>query len=115
MADLSGVKVGDVLWYQPMDTRYAGREITVTKVGRKYAYFEHWNRFGLDNGLHRSAGNSTRGRVYANKSIREAEASLERAWSSFRNDFQGCYTPPAGATIDNINQARALLGLGGDQ
>jgi hypothetical protein len=111
MADLSGVKVGDVLWYQPSDTRYKGHEITVTKVGRKYAYFEHNSRFSLDKGIHDCPGYSPLGRVYADRTIREAEAALASAWLSLRKDFDCRWKPPEGVTTEAIQQARALLGL----
>lgn len=34
-------KVGDKLWFVPGDNRRDGREITVTKIGKKYFYADY--------------------------------------------------------------------------
>jgi hypothetical protein len=113
MADLSGVKVGDVLWYQPTDTRYKGHEITVTKVEGDYAYYcgHKSDRFCLSNGFRKIIGHSMDGRIYRSHADYDAEIAIARSWQELIVEMTRAYVPPASVTLDNINQARALLGL----
>lgn len=112
MADLTGVKVGDVLWYQPFDTRDRGHEIRIEKIGRKFIYSNFHSKFEVDTGLQVHKGYSSSGRVYLTKADHDAEVALTAAYRKLADQFWRTWTPPAGVTIDNIKQARALLGLG---
>lgn len=109
---MSAFAVGDKLWMVPSQ-RYMGdaREVTVTKVGRKW--------LTLDNGYRASAadmwldggGYTSPGSCYASRAAWEAHKELCDAWEQLRRDVDRERRPPPGVTAQLIWHARASLGL----
>lgn len=109
MADLSGVKVGDRLWLVPRDTRRVGRAVEVLRVGKKYVY--HTSGTAV---IKTGFGVELWAELFLSEEAYQLDAQRREAWGYLGRRISSTAYPPAAATIDNIKQARALLGLGED-
>ncbi len=104
--------VGDVLWLVPTSRHSKSREITVTKVGRKWAYYgEGWqrDRFDISTGCVDGGGCSSAGRVYASRDEHEKRIAAGEAWDRLRRLVDRQWHPPEGVDAERIEQAIALL------
>lgn len=72
MSDLTGVKVGEVLWHAPSSRHEKPGAITVTKVRRKYAFFGVNCQFTL------ATGAAGYGKVYRSKA--DWQEQVPRDW-----------------------------------
>lgn len=88
------------------------REMTITKIGRKW--------LELDGGRYRAAidglaidgnGYSSPGQAYLSEAAYAEWSEAQSAWSSFAKEVRHTYRKPDFATVEKIKQARELLGL----
>lgn len=107
--------VGQKLWYVPRDSREVSqsREVTVTKIGRKWAEIDMgWGRgwrIDLDDWTVDGGNYSSPGRCHISREAWKAETERRRLWDGL---FQPRYGgPPATVTTDAIYQAASLLGI----
>ena len=104
------ISVGDVLYFVYDDRRQKGRNVVVSKVGRKWIYFDG-NRprfdpvsFYVDGGKYSSPG-----RIYYCQQDYQDAVDLRSAWDSLRTKISGYYRVPDGVTKEMIEQAGKLL------
>ena len=108
--------VGDTLWFVYNETRRGNpREIVVSKVGRKWIYFDDGrSRFDLETRRVDAGVYSSSATIYESKEVYDKAVSLRLLWQKFYLEIGGWYRDPMkGITEDAINQAAKLLGLWG--
>lgn len=103
--------VGQKLWYVPREKRnvWQAREVTVEKIGRKWASISHGRRIDLEDWRVDGGQYSSPGRCYSSKEAWDAERARNMIWRTLRDNID--HTPPEGITTDAIRQAAALLGI----
>jgi hypothetical protein len=102
---------GQKLW-MVFSQRYCGepREVTVIKVGRKWAeidvrgYRIDKTTLAIDGGDYTSPG-----RCYLCRETYERRVALLRAWNAVASKIDRRYGPADGVTIDDVRAAAALL------
>lgn len=106
------MQVGDLLWYVPR-SRFHGdaRFVRVVKVGRKWATLETGRRVDFATGTVDGGGYNSPGRCWTSREAYEADRERERRWSRFRDLTSRLWSPPAGVSMEQINQVFDLLGL----
>ena len=80
-------------------------DITVTKVGRVWAYFGNGERFNIVTGRADPDG----GRVFESREAFEAEQTRGETWTRFQGRVRNLYGLPAHITTRMIEQAAAAL------
>ncbi len=110
-------KVGDTVFLVYDERRRGlGREVQITKVGRKW--------IDINNGQHRidretlridGRGYSSPGRVWRTKEEYEDHAKTSQLWSSLKRFVYDNHQIPQGVTKEKILQASALLGMKDEQ
>lgn len=100
---------GQKLWMVYRDQRLGEpREITITKIGRRWADTDVY-RVRVDvNTLevaHEQRGFSSPAQCYVSREAYEAETALRKAWDDFAHSI-AIDIPPAGMTIERINELR---------
>jgi len=101
--------VGQKLWWMPSNIREFGCEVTVTKVGRKWAHLDNFER--IDTKTLVSDGVAwPNGRCYLSQAEHQAELALSLAWQKLCFDLKH-RSQPTGVTLESIAAARVLLGL----
>ena len=106
--------MGDTLWFVYNKKRQGNpREIVVSKVGRKWIYFDNGrSRFDLETKRVDAGVYSSPATIYESKEVYDKEVSLRLLWQKFYLEVAGRYRAPIkGITEDAINQAAKLLGL----
>lgn len=104
------VEVGQKLWLVPDHRRAMGREVTVTKIGRKWASLSgNWDRFDMASG-YLDGGYSSPGRVYRNQEEHEAMIRRDTLAASLISRLY-LRNLPIEVTEADIRQAAALLRL----
>lgn len=104
--------VGQKLWWVPSNRHGSNREVGVTKVGRKWAQLSNHHRIDVQTLVADAGEFSSPGTCYRDQAEYEAAAALERAWSRLRQDISLAYQRPEQVSLENIEAARSLLGLG---
>jgi hypothetical protein len=108
------LEVGQKLWWVPSHRHnMSEREVTVEKVGRKWATLDCGYRIDVASLVADVGGYSSPGKCYPTREEWSAENALGTAWSEFASDIRNRYRRPEGVTIEDIRQARELLKLGG--
>lgn len=104
--------VGQRLWFVP-EQRWNGqpRELTITKIGRKWITLNDDHRASIENLIVDGDGYSSPGRCYVDQVAYEEEKALNEAWTAFRQDTDRMRRTPELVTIESIQQARKLLGV----
>lgn len=107
-------KVGQELWF----VSYSGRDSTsikVLKVGRRYLQVERDGVVDSET-MTLKRGARALGKCYLTKEAHDAEVEAEKlsfkvgvAWKGIRTEMP--YLPPKTVTLEDIAQARKLLGL----
>lgn len=120
MADL---RVGQVLLFvheDPFAGGYArGRnetidqatEITVERIGRKWAHCSPGYRVDRHTLAVSGEGYSSPGRCYLSREHYAAEKAADAAWRAFLARVHSIYRRPPGLTAEAIRQAMDVLGL----
>lgn len=104
------ITVGQQLWcaWDGAQNSYRDALVTITKVGRDYAYFGHGYRIRLDTLDIYGGDYSNPGRCYLSKEEHDAEVRAQKAWLELRNFVAWTPVPP-GLTEEKINAAMGLL------
>lgn len=106
--------VGDVLWlvYNGW-LRNQPREIVVSKVGRKWVYFDKMDsRFDAETWLVDGGRSGSPATIYESQDEYEKIVSLEKAWGRFSESVRNQYGhTPKGVTEEAIEQAAKLLNI----
>lgn len=105
--------VGQTLWYVPHQRYESGRdrgtEVTVIKVGRKWADLNRGiPRISIQTMQADGGQYSSPGRCYLSRDEWLAEITLNAIWRDFASRIGG-QSPPDGVTEDAIRQAAELL------
>lgn len=102
---------GQKLWYVPTDGRDKPHEITVGKVGRRWAETGYRLRIDVET-LEADGGKySSPGRCWITREAWQAEQSRQAAWSDLKEKMNRSWSAPDGVSIDAIHKARAFLGF----
>ncbi len=99
-------KVGDVLWYESSSRLFRDEEVTITKVGRKWAYFGH-DRFEIGTCYVDGGYWSSPGRLWATRADAEEYNLTESRWRTLKSSM--AYGPPDGVTSADVEAAAKLL------
>ena len=103
---------GQVVWYVPNYGSTHSRNLTITKVGRKWAETEDRHlRIELGTTDVHETNYGLRGTVYESKELWERAARLQAAWDDLRLDTYRRRWRPAHMTLEAIVEVRRLLGL----
>lgn len=94
-------------------------EVTVTKVGRKWASItKEWNgrpydagRFNKETGLLDGGGYSSPGRVYDDREAYDRQVRVEALWREFNRAVRDQYGVPNGVGEIEILKAADALGI----
>lgn len=104
------LQVGQKLWFVPNDRRScAPYEVTVEKIGRKWASIGRRGRINLETLAVDGGGYSSPGQCYEDRAVYEAKVALQAAWSSFQNKVRHQWRVPDGVTMDTIRVADSAL------
>ncbi len=110
MSALGQLKVGDVLWLQSSERYMCSGGITLTKVGRKWAYFDEiGSRFDMETGEVDGIYGNSSGQVYASEAFADTERRRLRVWSRIKHGMG--YTPGEDVTLSRVMRAADLLGI----
>ena len=102
---------GQKLWWVPQRHRNANeKEVTVLKVGRKWAQLDNNERIDIETLVADAGQYSSSGCCYLSREEYEQCKALTQAWSKLKHDLQ-YWRNPEGVTIGDIEAARKLLGL----
>lgn len=100
---------GQKLWWVPANNK-PGVEVTVLKVGRKWAHLDNGHRIFVSTLVADGGEFSAPGSCYASQEAYRGLVERAVAWTRLRVDMQFS-TPQDGVSIDDIAAARKLLGL----
>ncbi len=112
MTELSKPKVGQTIWFVPSGHRAKpiGREVKVTKVGRKYFECGAHLALHLDTWREKSKSCLT-GRAYLTQAHHEAHVRRQQYWNALQRAIRMENRPGALVTVHNIRTVAELLGL----
>lgn len=99
-------QVNQTLFFVPRDQ---GKpcEVTIVKVGRKWLELSNFKRCNFDLVVDSPYGTPLR--CYLSRAVYEQGRALSAAWSRLK--YAMPHNAPEGMTIEQITQARAMLGL----
>lgn len=101
---------GQVLLYVPHDLRRAAPyEVTVTKVGRKWAEISGRNRIDVKTLALDARGYSSPGRCWRSLAEYEADKALQEAWRELRQLMDKQWYVPDGVGLNQIKNAKRAL------
>lgn len=105
--------VGQVLWFVPSAPHYGNpREVTVTKVGRKWAEIDTAGiRIGVNTLYADGRGYMSPGQCWTDRTEYEAWTELLNEWDAFRKRVNDCYRMPESVTIEGVRAASKALGF----
>lgn len=107
------LEVGQKLYKYATDKRHGKNdpvEVTVQKVGRKWAIIDHGRRVDMDTLYVDCAPYTSDARCYRSVEERENEVALQRAWGDLRQSVDRQWSSPT-SNIEAIYQAASLLGF----
>lgn len=114
------LEVGQKLWRVSSQKGREGREVRITKVGRKWAEIENFfhdgkkehsypvGRINIATLAVDSGGYSVTDQCYESREVYEKIVELTNAWGGFVQAVRNC-RQPEGITLEKIEAARALL------
>jgi len=102
--------VGQKVWFESTARYINSREMSVTRVGRK------WVEIGvhkIEKGSNRLIGfdGNTIGTLHVSKEEAEAAKKLESEFSRLKGEVSTLWSTPNGVTLEKIAQVREILGL----
>lgn len=102
--------VGQELWWVPSNLRASDPHcVKVTKVGRKWATLDNWERIEMTT-LHADGGQFTSpGRCWLSQAEYEAERDRQKLWSEFRIMTRDMWRAPDGVLADEIRHMIAVI------
>ena len=109
------LKVGQKLWLVPGSRHSEPREVTVTKVGRKWAYIDgyyHSRNTRVD--METLVLDGTIGypdHCYLSKKAWEESTLKDRVWSAIRDKMRNSYRRPDHLSTEDLRAIEAFLGL----
>lgn len=103
------MKVGDRLWYVTDRISRKGEEVTVTKIGRRWAEISNGRRIDLKTWMADGRGYGSPGRCFASEADHEMETRRRALY--FRFSQMVAYSPRDGVTCEDILEAARLLRL----
>lgn len=116
MSNPHNLQVGQKLYFVHADPRRGteGEEMTVTKIGRKWADTAHargyaWHKINMETLSADGGQYSPPGRAYLSKTDHEEETRLQDAWRVFQGLVP--YQVPAGMTLDRIKELIVEFGI----
>lgn len=101
--------VGQKLWFVPNRKRSNAREVTIAKIGRKWITTTEDDAMRLDVKTLQADGYWT-GCAYLSQQHYEESEAIKKAWSDLCDKMKW-YNQPDGITVEEITEARNLLGL----
>lgn len=106
---MPSLHVGQTLFFAPYSNHtYSPKgEVTITKVGRKWATLSNNCRIDLETLVADGGEYTPPGRCYLSQAEYEAEAAANNEWIKFRQGLP--YARPQGVTAEDIAAARKLL------
>lgn len=113
MANPHNIQPGQSVYFVHKERRSGEPHyVTVSKVGREWAYFNHsQSRFDLDTLAVEGAicRGSSDGQIYLSREAYEAVQTLRANWNAFRQYVDRCVHPPSGMTLERIRQLQVEL------
>ncbi len=107
------VHVGDVLYFVRTSgyrKNEEGKEVTVTKVGRKWFHFDGgYYKAAIQNWMVDGGQYGSPGRIYENAAAYEEEERRAEAWHELRKGIDRFYTPPGHLTTDQIVEVLKII------
>lgn len=103
---------GQKLWFVYSDRRQGqGREVTVEKIGRKWATLTDGDRVSIES-LDMDGGQySSPGRCYLSREEWARSEEVRLAWVRFSDSVHSRYAPPTGVTAEAIRSVSMILKL----
>lgn len=108
---MSELTVGQKLWLVPQRGYGVPREVTVAKIGRKWATLDGWREsridketLWMDGGVYTSPG-----RCYLSREEWEESQRLSGAWGVLKTLIADRWNRPDGVTIADMRAAANLL------
>jgi hypothetical protein len=107
------LSVGQKLWFVPYEhRRNPPHDVTVTKVGRKWATLDNGHRIDVETWQADGGDCSSPGKCYPDRAAWENEQDRQAAWNVLRRAVGDTWRPPAGVTVEGVVEAMRLLGIG---
>lgn len=105
--------VGQVLYFVGSNSHHnkEGRDVTVTRVGRKWATLDNGYRISVDSWRADGNGYQSPGRCYVNRDAHWHETKRVEGWNALHTRIRNQHSIPDGVTTEQIEQASVLLGL----
>jgi len=104
------LQVGQTLWHVPSGRRGLASEVTVLKVGRKWADIGYGRRISIEDLSVDGGQYCSPGRCYLSKAEHDKEVELNSAWGKF-SELMRYANRPEGVRLSQIeNAARSLFG-----
>jgi hypothetical protein len=105
--------VGQKLIFVPGERRrgVGPVEVTVERVGRKWAAISNGYRIGVDDLVADGGQYSCPGRCYLSREEYDAKARAEAAWRALARAIDQRWNPPEGVGAAEIEAAAKMLGL----
>ncbi len=97
-----GLEVGQKLWWVPSHHPKLACEVTVIKLGRKWATLNNQYRIDMATLCADGGQFSSPGRCYLSQKRHEEEVVRDQAWAEFREDISHRYRVPSHLTIEDI-------------
>ena len=112
---MTALKVGQTLWFVPSATwRGVSREVTVTKVGRKWASLNDNARVSVATMWIDGGEYSSPGRCWPSAEVYENWCKCTDAWTELRRRISWG-DPPQDMTVERVREAAAILGVALDK
>jgi hypothetical protein len=105
--------VGQTLIFVPSERRRGidPVEVTVEKVGRKWAAISNRRRIGIGDLAADGGQYSSPGRCYLSREEYDGKVRAESAWRALSRAIDQRWNPPEGVSVAKIEAAAKMLGL----
>lgn len=104
------LKVGQALYWVPRETRFRNpREVTVTKIGRKWVQLDNRERIDIESLCADGGQYASPGQCYLSKADYEHAIKLSNNWTALRRDIESLWKAPNGVTLEDMDAVRSIL------